>query len=165
MTTSTRHRPFAGYDDGGAPLAGYATLISTFSSFGVGALALAARRGRRLDVSAGDLVLLTVATHHLSRLVTKDRVTSVLRAPFTEYEGRGGPGEVEERPRGTGLRRAAGELLTCPYCISQWIAMSAVAGTVLAPRVTRAATTVLVVSAGSDALQLAYRAAADAVGA
>src|SRR5690348_11902054 len=102
--SATRHRPFAGYDDGDAPLAGYATLISTFSSLGIGALALAARRGRRsVDLGPGDLVLLTIATHHLSRIVTKDRVTSVLRAPFTEYEGRAGPGEVNERPRGTGL--------------------------------------------------------------
>ena len=39
---------------------------------------------------ASDLVLVTVATHKLSRLVAKDRITSTLRAPFTSVEDRPG---------------------------------------------------------------------------
>ncbi len=90
----------------------------------VGGLALAERSGRRIPerVGVGDLVLMGVATHKLSRLITKDRVTSFARAPFTRYEEPAGHGEIEEHARGTGMRRAVGQLLTCPYCISQWVA-------------------------------------------
>ena len=35
------------------------------------------------------------------------------------YEEPAGHGELEEHARGTGMRRAVGQLLTCPYCISQ----------------------------------------------
>ena len=63
---------------------------------------------------AADLLLAGVATHKLSRLLTKDRVTSFIRAPFTRYEQPAGHGEVEEEPRGSGLRLAIGELLVCP---------------------------------------------------
>jgi hypothetical protein len=108
-------------------------------------------------VTAGDLALMTVATHKLSRLITKERVTSTLRAPFTDYQREGGPGEVEERPRGHGLRRAIGELLVCPYCISLWIAAAFAAGLTLAPRATRWTAAVFTAVFGSDVLQIAYK--------
>jgi hypothetical protein len=44
----------------------------------------------------------------------------VLRAPFTRFQDDTGYGEVEEAARGTGFRRAIGELLICQYCVSQW---------------------------------------------
>jgi hypothetical protein len=141
------------------PLRGYAGVIATFASVGAAAFAAASKRGLPKRIGLGDLVLLSVATHHAARLVTKDKVTSVARAPFTEYEGSGDPGEVEERPRGHGLQKAIGELLSCPYCIGQWIALAGVTGLVLAPRTTRAVASVLVVSAGSDYLQIVHRAA------
>ncbi len=141
------------------PLAGYATLIGIFTSM-VGALSWAARRtGRRLPerVPAGDLVLLATATHKASRLIAKDRVTSVLRAPFTSFEGDGGPGEVEEQARGSGLRLAIGELLVCPYCLGLWVATGLAAGLVLAPRPTRWLASVLSAVFAADVLQIAYK--------
>lgn len=51
-------------------------------------------------------------------------VTAPLRAPFTEFQEEGGPREVEESPRGSGIRRAIGELLACPFGMSQWVAIS-----------------------------------------
>jgi Protein of unknown function (DUF1360) len=144
--------------DADIPLRGYATVIATFSSLGSVAFLAAARRGLPKRIGLGDLMLLSVATHHAARLVTKDKVTSVARAPFTEFEGSGDPGEVEERPRGHGLQKAVGELLTCPYCIGQWIALAGVTGIVLAPRTTRAIASVLTVSAASDYLQILHRA-------
>jgi uncharacterized protein DUF1360 len=141
------------------PLKGYAGIVATFASVGAAALAAASRRGLPQRVALGDLLLLSVATHHAARLVTKDKVTSVARAPFTEYEGSGDPGEVEERPRGHGMQRAIGELVSCPYCIGQWIALAGVTGVVLAPRATRLVASVIVVSAVSDYLQVVHRAA------
>jgi hypothetical protein len=151
---------FAGYaPNENPPLAGYATLMGVFTSL-VGGLTWGARReGSHLPerVPAGDLVLLAVATHKASRLIAKDRVTSVLRAPFTRLEGKGGPGEVEEQPRGSGLRLAVGELLVCPYCLGLWVATGLAAGLVLAPRPTRWIASVLSVVFGADVLQVAYK--------
>lgn len=140
------------------PLRGYAGVIATFSSLGSIAFLAAARRGLPKRIGVGDLMLLSVATHHAARLITKDKVTSVARAPFTEYEASGDPGEVEEVPRGHGVQKAVGELLTCPYCIGQWIALAGVTGIVLAPRTTRTIASVLTVSAASDYLQVLHRA-------
>ena len=159
MTAAVRDRRTA-YAPSGAdiPLRGYAGVIATFSSIGAAALAVAARRGLPERIGLSDLALLSVATHHAARLVTKDKVTSVARAPFTEYEGAGDPGEVEEHARGHGVQKAVGELLTCPYCIGQWIALAGVTGVVLAPRTTRTVASVLAVSAASDYLQVVHRA-------
>jgi len=145
------------------PLAAYATLTALFGT-AVGAATLANRRaGRRLPerIGAGDLLLLGIATHKLSRLIAKDKVTSVVRAPFTRYQEPAGHGEVEEQPRGSGLRLAVGELLVCPYCLAQWIAAGLVAGYVAAPRQTRAVAAVYFAETVSDFLQAGYRAAVD----
>jgi hypothetical protein len=100
-----------------------------------------------------------VATHKLSRLLAKDRITAFARAPFTEYEAPGGPAEVEERARGDGLRRTIGELLICPYCLGMWISGGFNLGLVVAPRTTRFAASVLTGLTISDFLQIAYKAA------
>jgi hypothetical protein len=119
----------------------------------------ARRSGRELPerVAAADLALITLATHKASRLIAKDRVTSAVRAPFTRFEEEGGPGEVEEQARGSGLRRAVGELLICPYCLGMWIAAGFAAGLVLAPRATRWLASILVTVLGSDLLQILYK--------
>jgi Protein of unknown function (DUF1360) len=52
----------------------------------------------------------------------KDRVRAPLRAPFTRYEKSAGSGEVEETARGIGLKGVIGELVSCPYCMSVWVA-------------------------------------------
>jgi hypothetical protein len=107
------------------------------------------------------VVLIGTASHKLSRLVATDKVTSFLRAPFTESQGRGGPAEVEERARGEGVRRALGELLICPYCLGLWASGAFSAGLLFAPRVTRVTASTLTALTVSDFLQIAYRVAED----
>ena len=114
-------------------------------------------------VGPGDLALITVATHKASRLIAKDRVTSAVRAPFTRFEGDAGPGVVDEKARGRGLRRAIGELVICPYCLGLWIAAGFAAGLVVAPRATRWIASVLSVLFGADLLQIAYKKAEDSL--
>ena len=157
----TRDRAQGRYTDAPMPLRDYAGLTALFNLAMVGGLALAERSGRRIPerVSAADLALIGVATHKLSRLITKDRVTSFARAPFTRYEEPAGHGELEEHARGTGMRRAVGQLLTCPYCISQWVAGGFAIGLVAAPRPTRLAAALFAAVAISDGLQLAWNAA------
>jgi Protein of unknown function (DUF1360) len=88
-------------------------------------------------------------------IMTKSRVTSVVRAPFTRYEKSAGAGEVEERPRGRGLRRAIGELVSCPFCLGTWIACVGVAGLVTRPRLTRALASIFGVGSIADFIQQA----------
>lgn len=141
------------------PLAAYATFAAVFHAAMAGAVVAAKRSGRDLPerVEAGDLVLIGTASYQLSRLVSKKRVTAFVRAPFTELEGRGGPAELEEKPRGTGLRRALGELLLCPYCLGLWASGGFHAGLLFAPRTTRFSASVLSAMAISDFLQIASR--------
>ena len=126
-------------------------------------LAGARRRGHKLPerIDGRDLMLAGVATHKLSRLIAKDRITAFARAPFTEFQHTGGPAEVEERARGEGLRRTIGELLVCPYCLGMWISGGFHLGLVTAPRATRFTASVLTGLTISDFLQIAYKAAED----
>jgi hypothetical protein len=143
------------------PLLSYGITIAIFNLLFAGALLLAKRRGRELPerVSAGDVALIGVATHKASRLITKERITAFIRAPFTELEGKGGPAELEESARGTGARRAVGELLVCPYCLGFWIASAFSIGLVFAPRLTRFIAATLSAVTASDFLQVAYKTA------
>src|SRR4051812_2843305 len=108
--------------------------------------------------TAGDLALLTVGTHKLSRMIAKDKVTSPIRAPFARYEEDAGPSEVSESPRGTGMRKAIGTLITCPYCVAPWVGSAGLFGLTVAPRTTRFLASMFTIVAGSDFLQVAYKA-------
>ena len=106
-----------------------------------------------------DFALLGVATHKLSRLVAKDRITGILRAPFVSYIRSTGAGEVEEEPRGRGIQRGIGTLVSCPYCMGPWSATALAFGFLFAPRVTRFFAGILGSVAISDFLHRAYLAA------
>ncbi|MEJ3744608.1 DUF1360 domain-containing protein [Actinomycetes bacterium KLBMP 9797] len=158
---ATLRREYAPRD--ARPLSGYLATLAAYAGT-VAALGMAVKAsGRPLPerAAAGDVVLLGVATHKLSRLLAKDAVTSPLRAPFTRYERPAGLGEVGEQVRddGPGPRHAIGELLSCPFCLSVWVGTGLTAGLVLAPRTTRLVATALTAVAASDFLQLAYAAA------
>jgi hypothetical protein len=143
------------------PLRAYAGAIAVFNVLVGAALLLARRTGRELPerVGTADLVTMGVASHKVSRLIAKDRVTSPLRAPFTRLEGDGGPAEVEEEARGSGARKAIGELLVCPYCLGLWVVAVFSIGLLFAPRLTRLAAGAFSALTISDFLQIAYKAA------
>jgi hypothetical protein len=61
-----------------------------------------------------------------------------------------------ESVRGHGAQHAAGELISCPFCLAVWTGTALAGGMVFAPRATRLVCTVLTAVAASDALQLAY---------
>lgn len=136
------------------PLGGYLGLLGAYSAAtGLGALAVR-RRGPLPDrPSLTDLGLVALATFRSSRVLTKDSVTSPLRAPFTEYEGPAGNAELHEHVRGRGAQKAMGELLTCPFCVSQWIGTGLTFGMLLAPRATRQVAGAMSAMAVSDLLQ------------
>jgi hypothetical protein len=145
-------------DDEHRPLGGYAVLSGVFATaLSGGLLAARSRVPERWDVR--DVVLSGVATYKISRLIAKDKVTSFARAPFTRFQHKAGHGEVEEEPRGRGLRFALGELLVCPYCLAQWVAAAFVVGHVYAPRATRLIAAMSTMYAVADGVQLANSAA------
>lgn len=136
-------------------LASYGALVGAYGAALTAATVLLARRGRLPErLSWSDLALAGIANHVLSRRITKDKVTRVVRAPFTEPEEPGAPGELNEVVRAdSGPKRAIGELLSCPFCLSQWTAAGLVLGLAAAPRPTRFVASVLAVTGASDALQ------------
>lgn len=140
------------------PLRSYLGTLGTYGAV-VGSLTAVARlTGRRppARLDLWDVVLMTVATHKLARVIAKDPVTSPLRAPFTRFRGTSGPAELAEEVRGHGPRHAVGELLTCPFCLAQWLGTAYAAGLVFIPDATRLAGATMTAVAGSDWLQLGY---------
>lgn len=142
------------------PLGGYLVAMGTYAGVTGALVGLVRLTGKPVPTrpAARDVVLLSIATHKLSRLLSKDTVTSPLRAPFTRYDRPIGTGEVMEQVRddGSGTRHAVGELLSCPFCLSVWIATGLTGGLVLAPAFTRLVSTAFTAIAASDFLQLAY---------
>ena len=141
----------------GSRLALSSGFVAAFAAF------LFARRrsgaGLPERIDSRDLALLSGASFKLGRLIAKEKVSAPIRAPFTEYQGKAeAPGEVDERPRGSGLQAALGELLTCPYCLGMWVASALTVGLVTAPRETRLVASILSALGVSDFVHVAYRA-------
>jgi Protein of unknown function (DUF1360) len=140
------------------PLRGYLATLGGYLGACATLVGLARLTGHRPPErpTAQDVLMMSVATHKVSRLLTKDSVTSPLRAPFARYERATGHAEVGERARGTGFAHAVGELVTCPFCLGVWVATGLSAGLVFAPRLTRMVAATFTAVAVSDMLQLAY---------
>jgi hypothetical protein len=141
------------------PLAGDLGAMGVYVGLVSAAAAAVRASGRELPerIPVGDALLLTVATFRLARRLAKDPVTAPIRAPFTRFEGASGHAEVAEEVREHGgVKHAVGELLTCPFCLAQWVGTGLVFGYVTAPKATRLAALTMTMVAGSDVLQFAY---------
>jgi hypothetical protein len=141
------------------PLAGDLGAMGVYLGLVSAASAAVRASGRELPerIPVGDGFLLTVATFRLARRIAKDPVTAPVRAPFVRFEGTSGHAEVAEEVREHGgAKHAVGELLTCPFCLAQWVGTGFVFGYVAAPRATRLAALTMTMVAGSDVLQFVY---------
>jgi hypothetical protein len=121
--------------------AGYGTLL--------GALVLGARQ-RAYPVDRGEIPALGLATFALSKLIAKEKVETWVREPFVEETPDG------RRPKGTGMRFAIGELLSCTRCVGAWTSLALVGLRVTRPREARVVTAVLASSALNDFLQTGF---------
>ncbi len=115
----------------------YVTLIGLF--LGILGLFVSRERDRRqhFDLRPLDLALLGLATYRAGRVAAYDRVSEPLRAPVTDTvpdEFGAGENVVAE---GAGVRKAIGELISCPTCVGTWVAAFLVYGLWLAPGSTR----------------------------
>ena len=149
----------AGYSDQRQPFSAYLTLMGIFGAFVSGLAGAMWFSKTRLPErpKPGEILLLGVAAHKLARLITKDLVTSPLRAPFVRFKAEAGEGEVEEESRRDGgLKEAVGDLLTCPCCIGVWIVTPLWFGMALAPRLTRFVAGILATVTTADFMHRAY---------
>jgi hypothetical protein len=145
-------------DDGEVPLRGYAGSLTAFA-LAVATVTAAGRiTGRELPerYSVADIAIGALATHKFTRLLSKGSVTAPIRAPFTEFTEPAGSAELNERARGGRVRHTIGELLTCPFCLGQWVGTGYVATLALAPKQARAWAAVFAVTGISDNLQQVY---------
>lgn len=99
------------------PYRSYALFIALYNAlFGI-FLMLYKRSSRPLEqVQPLDVALLGLATLRLSKAISEDEITAVVRAPVVQsVEGR-------PQPQGSGVRNALGRLLLCPTCTGTWVA-------------------------------------------
>lgn len=139
------------------PLVDYALVMSTFLALtGVSVVRAVARGAMPERVPISDVLLLGLATTRLTRLVTREKVTRVVRAPFTEVDADARQDEVKEHPRGQGMTRVMGELLTCPRCFGMWASAAVSVAYLFAPATTRAVSSVLAISLVSDLVNVRF---------
>jgi hypothetical protein len=99
---------------------------------------------------ASELPVLGLATFALSKALAKEKVGSWARAPVVD--------ESDGRPKGSGLRFAAGELVTCTRCVGTWSALGLVGLRVARPRQGRIVASVLATAALNDWFQALFSA-------
>ncbi|MFN8123739.1 MAG: DUF1360 domain-containing protein [Thermoleophilia bacterium] len=143
MTTDTAAPP--------TPRRDYALLSAAFAA-GVAAMSAAARRdrGEVRRAESAELPALALATFGLSRILVHERVAAWARDPFVD-EGR-----ADRPPRGDGLRRAVGELLTCTRCTGVWVGAALVGARVVSPGAGRVLTAVFAAAGANDLLQAGF---------
>ena len=146
------------YEAENVPLAAYAALMGTYAAVFGGLFLIATRGGRRpKSPRAVDLAYLTLGAYKLSRIVTMSFIGSPLRAPFTTRGKSLKGGEVQDQSRGEGLRKAVGNLLTCPFCFNVWSNTLFLFGFSIVPRLTLQAARILSMAAMGDVLHHGYR--------
>jgi hypothetical protein len=126
----------------------YALLSATYATLLAGT-ALSARQRR--PIPPAEVPMLAAATFTLSKLIVHEKVETWLRQPFVEEKPTG-----DRRPRGSRLRYAVGELLTCTRCTGAWTALALVGLRLHAPATARTVNTVLAGSAGNDFLHAGF---------
>lgn len=144
--------------DDDRPLGSLLAMLTAYGALAATTVAFAAKVRR--EVSWSDIARVGIATATIARTISKDPVTSPLRAPFTRFTGEvDGPAELREEVRGTGPRKAVGELVECPFCVTPWVATTLFGLHVVSPRSARFVSGIFVAATISDFLQYATAAA------
>jgi hypothetical protein len=121
----------------------YAVFNITWAALLAGLLATTRHEGP----PARELPLFGLASFSLSKTLSTEKVGAWVREPLVDDE---------RRPRGRGLRYAAGELVTCTRCVGTWSALGLVGLRAARPREARLVAGVLATSAINDFLQAAF---------
>jgi hypothetical protein len=108
-------------------------------------------RTRSDPITTREMVPIAAATFALAKVVAREKIGSWVREPFVEVAG------GERQPRGAGVRRAVGELLTCTRCVGAWSALTVVGLRMADPAAGRTVTNVLAASAANDWMQSSFK--------
>jgi hypothetical protein len=129
----------------------YAALNAVFGALLAGVVLAARERTKEGDpLSSRELAVTGAATFALSKVIARERIGTWVREPFVdEQDGK--------RPRGSGLRHAVGELVTCTRCVGAWSALGLVGLRLTSPSTGRVVNDVLAVSAMNDWLQAGFK--------
>lgn len=124
--------------------ANYALISSVYGTALVGVASLARRTGHA--PRGAEVVPLGVAAFTFTRVLSEQKVEEWLRRPFVDE-----PGDAPRHPRGSGLRYAIGELLSCTRCTGSWVGLGLVGLHAASPSSARVVSAVGSVGAVNDA--------------
>jgi hypothetical protein len=129
----------------------YAALNAAYGGLLATVVLAAATRRRDADpLRPSEILPMGAATFALSKLIVNEKVVTWARRPFVDET------TEDRRPRGTRMRYAVGELLTCTRCIGAWAALGVVGLRLVNPSAGRTVNTVLAASATNDFLQAGF---------
>jgi hypothetical protein len=100
---------------------------------------------------ATELPLFGLASFTLTKALAREKVGTWVREPLVEDP------QGERRPKGTGLRYVAGELITCTRCLGTWSSLGLVGLRIARPREGRVVASLLATSAVNDFAQAAFQ--------
>jgi hypothetical protein len=130
--------------------ADYAALNAVWVSLAVAVVVGSRGRSSEDPITGRELVPLAAATFAISKAVARERIGTWVREPFVDET-------AGQKPKGRGLRRAVGELVTCTRCVGTWSALGVVGLRVLHPEAGRTVSVVLASSAANDWLQAGFK--------
>jgi hypothetical protein len=130
----------------------YAAINAVWLS--LAAALVAGTRGRASDdpITNKELIPLAAATFAVSKALARERIGAWVREPFVDEEE-----NQRQRPKGSRIRRAVGELVTCTRCVGTWSALAVVGLRVMHPEAGRTISMVLASSAANDWMQAGFK--------
>ena len=152
-TTTSVNGGAAGTDDRPTEPYDYAALNAVFGAILAGVVVAARERNQQRDpLTTRDLAVTGAASFALAKVIARERIGTWVREPFVEESPSG-----KQKPRGTRLRHAVGELVTCTRCVGAWSALGLVGLRHTSPNAGRVVSEVLAVSAMNDWLQAGFK--------
>jgi hypothetical protein len=151
VATETRPEAHRETDDRPIEPVDYAKLNAVYGVLLTAMVLTTRERAREDPITTRELVPIGAATFALAKVVAREKIGTWVREPFVEVT------DGERHPRGTRLRRAVGELLTCTRCVGAWSALTVVGIRMVDPPAGRTVTTVLAASAANDWLQSTFK--------
>jgi hypothetical protein len=151
VATETQPETHRETDDRPTEPADYAALNAAYAVLLLGVVAGTRSRVRDDPIETRELIPIAAATFALSKVIAREKIGTWMRDPFVEIE------DGQRRPRGTRLRRAVGELVTCTRCVGAWSAIAIVGLRAADPAAGRTVTNVLAASAANDWLQAGFK--------
>ena len=122
----------------------YAAINAVWAGLLGGTLALT----RGTAPESKELPVYALAAFAMTKAISREKVGTWARAPVVD--------EREGRPKGSRLRYAAGELLTCTRCLGTWSSLGLVGLHAARPREARIVATVLATAGLNDWLQSGF---------